>query len=489
MKKQTTVLKPACRGLPHRRIESSGATGCWALWQTGVPAARWWRLAVLACLMTSHVLADNLEVLDIPLPNGDFSQGLSGWTVEVSPTGSTPPGSVSVVGGAARIVKGGAFHAGLSQGFLAPEGLRALRLRLTQLPQFGSNGSFIPEAFDVHVTGPGGFSVAASWRPGASSAANAAAVPAGFNFGDGVTFSNGALRIPLEGIAPGTGLSLAVALVGASADTQATVAIDDVVLEVEQKLEPLEPDRIDGCGIFRDRFEISHGVAGIARCVQGQINDTGIAACFGDTDGSCPAPGLPGQDAEFGRDALNLAGRLNKLGTGEAGFDWTKLDPDGDPLPPSAPAWACVRDNYSGLIWEAKVNDPEDPGHVGHTYTWYHPDGSSNGGQSGVPDGGLCQGGPCDSTAYVAAFNELRMCGATDWRLPTRQELSSIVHAGRSNPALDGNFFPLGAGLYWTATPSANDPAAAWAVDFNDGSIRTELKTTAGRVRLVREVR
>ena len=429
------------------------------------------------------------QVIDQPLPNGDFSQGLAEWTVEVSPSGTVPPGSVSVVGGAALIAKGGAFHAGLSQDFEAPEGLQALRLRLTQQPQLGSTGSFIPEAFDVHVTGPGGFSVAATWRPGASAAANAAAVPAGFNLGDGVTFSNGEIRIPIAGIAPGTGLSFAASLVGASADTVASVAFTDVVLEVEQKGEPLEPDRIDGCGLFRDRFEISHGVAGIARCVQGQINDTGITACVGDTADSCPAPGLPGQDAEFGRDALNLAGRLNKLGTGEAGFDWTKLDPDGDPLPPSAPAWACVRDNYTGLIWEAKVDDAGDPGHVDHSYTWFNPDASSNGGQAGLADGGLCQGSPCDVSAYVAAFNELRMCGATDWRLPTRQELAGIVHAGRSNPALDGNFFPLGAGLYWTATPSANDPAAAWALDFDDGSIRTELKTTAGRVRLVREVR
>jgi len=443
-------------------------------------------LVVSACLMLNLALADNLQIIDVPLPNGDFSQGLSGWTVEVSPTGTVPPGSVSVVNGAARIAKGAAFHAGLSQDFAAPAGLQALRLRITQQPQFGSTGSFIPEAFDVHVTGPGGFTVAATWRPGSSAAANAAAVPAGFNLGNGVTFSNGEIRIPLLGIAPGTGLSFAASLVGASADTVATVAFSDVVLEVEQKVEPPIPDRLDGCGIFRDRFEISHGVAGIARCVQGQINDTGIPACAG---GDCPVPGLPGQDAEFGRDALNQLGQLNKLGTGEAGFDWTKLDPDGDELPASAPAWACVRDNYTGLIWEAKVDDETDLGHFAHSYSWFNPNMNSNGGQAGLPDGGSCQGSPCDINAYVAAFNELRMCGATDWRLPTRQELSSIVNAGRTDPALDPVFFPLGAGIYWTATPAAADPASAWVVDFDDGSITTQGKTMAGRIRLVREVR
>ena len=439
--------------------------------------------SLLAVLITAPALADTLVIIDQPLPNGDFNRGLAEWSVEVSPDSASPPGSISIVNGAARLAKGGAFVTELSQGFEAPEGLLALRLRLAELPQFGSSGSFIPEAFDVHVTGANGFSRVASFRAGASAAANSTAVPAGFNLADGVTLSGGSLRIALDQVDPGEALVFSATLVGASADATASVAIDDVVLEVETK--PI-PDRLDGCGIFRDRFQISHGVAGIARCAQGQINDTGITACSG---GECPAPGLPGQDAESGRDALNLVGQLNKLGTGEAGFDWTKLDPDGDPLPASAPAWACVRDNYTGLVWEAKVDDPTDPGHFDHSYSWFNPDNASNGGQTGLADGGSCQGSACDVDAYVTAFNELRMCGVTDWRLPTRQELSSIVHAGRTTPTLDPNFFPLGAGLYWTITPAAADPASAWVVDFNNGSIRTELKTTAGRIRLVREVR
>jgi len=441
------------------------------------------REAWLCTLLCSSAHAADLDIVDQPLPNGDFSQGLVEWTVEVSPETSVPTGSVSVVGGAARIAKGAAFYAGLSQGFAAPEGLVALRFRLAEMPQFGSTGSFIPEAFDVHVIGANGFSRAASFRAGASATVNSTAVPPGFNLGPGVTLDGQTLRIPLGGVAEGEWLTFAASLVGASADTLAGVAIDDVVLEVETKV---IPDRIDGCGIFRDRFQISHGVAGIARCVQGQINDTGITACSG---GACPVPALPGQDAEAGRDALNLVGQLNKLGTGAAGFDWTKLDPDGEPLPPSATAWACVRDNYTGLVWEAKVNDPTDPGHFTHSYTWFNPDSTSNGGQAGLADGGNCVGSACDLTAYVAAFNELRICGVTDWRLPTRHELASIVHAGSTGPALDPDFFPLGAGIYWTSTPASADPASAWTVDFDDGSIRTELKTTAGRIRLVREVK
>jgi hypothetical protein len=443
-------------------------------------------LVLMACFSNQLVHAADLDIIDQPLPNGDFSQGLAEWTVEVSPETSVPTGSVSVVGGAARIAKGAAFYAGLSQAFEAPEGLVALRLRIAEMPQFGSSGSFIPEAFDVHLIGSNGFSRAATFRAGASATANSSAVPAGFNLGPGVTLDGQTLRIPISGVAEGEWLNFAVSLVGASADTLATVAIDDVVLEVERETEPEVPDRLDGCGIFRDRFQISHGVAGIARCVQGQINDTGITACAG---GDCPVDNLPGQDAEFGRDAINQVGQLNKLGTGAAGFDWTKLDPDGEPLPPTAPAWACVRDNYTGLVWEAKVDDETDPSHFGHSYSWFNPDTTSNGGQPGLADGGTCQGSACDISAYVTAFNELRICGVTDWRLPTRQELASIVHAGQTSPALDPDFFPLGAGIYWTATPASADPTSAWVVDFADGSITTQLKTTSSRIRLVREVK
>ena len=133
------------------------------------------------------VQADNIEIIDQPLPNGDFSSGLSEWTVGVSPDSAVPAGSVTVVNGAARLAKGGAFLAELSQGFEAPEGLRALRLTLAELPQFGSTGGFIPEAFDIHLIGASGFSRVASFRPGVSSAANATALPPGFNLGDGVT--------------------------------------------------------------------------------------------------------------------------------------------------------------------------------------------------------------------------------------------------------------------------------------------------------------
>ncbi len=66
----------------------------------------------------------------------------------------------------------------------------------------------------------------------------------------------------------------------------------------------------------------------------GKLNDTGITICGNDgTNNSvCPVAGYPGQDAEYGRDAQALAGTLQKVGGGHAGFDFTKLDSEGNPL-------------------------------------------------------------------------------------------------------------------------------------------------------------
>lgn len=435
----------------------------------------------------SAALAEDPEIVDQPLPNGDFADGLSEWTVAVSPDAATPPGSITIVNGAARLAKGGAFVAELSQGFEAPEGLKALRLTLAELPQFGSSGGFIPEAFDIHLTGANGFSRVATFRPGASAAANAPAVPPGFNLGDGVTLEGQIVRIALDQVEPGEALMFAATLVGASVDTVGQVAIDDVVLEVETKL---IADRLYGCGIFRDRFMISHGVAGISRCALGQINDTGIVECSdGSVGDTCPVPGLPGQDGDHGRDALNEAGLLNKLGTGPAGFDYTLLDSDGEVLPASAGGWACVRDNYAGLVWEVKVDDAADIRHFGHTFSWYQPDPASNGGASGLADGGSCTGASCDLQGLVEAVNEMRLCGASDWRVPTRRELMGLVNAGRIGPSGNPEFFPHTEGAFWTVTPVAAASGSAWWLDFADGSVLVEDKSVPLKVRLVREIK
>ncbi|EKA4523126.1 DUF1566 domain-containing protein [Vibrio cholerae] len=223
------------------------------------------------------------------------------------------------------------------------------------------------------------------------------------------------------------------------------------------------------------------------------LNDTGIDWCADGNQNNldCPVQGYEGQDGEHGRDALARKGQLQKIGGGAAGFDFTKLDGNGEELPESASDWSCVRDNVTGLIWEVK--QPAGSGGLrdaNHTYSWYNPDNSSNGGYAGKQNGGTCQGSACDTYAFVNAVNSQGLCGASDWRLPSVHELFSIVHSGRSAPKIDPSYFPHTSqhSGYLSSSPLAYSFHSVWGVDFGNRSYQLEqlYKDLNEHVRLVR---
>ncbi|MDS4041290.1 MAG: SBBP repeat-containing protein, partial [Candidatus Competibacter sp.] len=226
------------------------------------------------------------------------------------------------------------------------------------------------------------------------------------------------------------------------------------------------------------------------------LNDTGVAQFSDDASftgaNTDPAPaepaGYPGQDPRFGRDAAAAAGVLPKVGDGAQGFDFTKLGADGAPLAiqnaawdnagseASGTQWSCVRDNVTGLIWEVKTADGglRDQN---WTYTWYSPDPNANGGDAGVADTGAGVGsdncfdnGRCDTHQYRTDVNQAALCGFTDWRLPTFQELLSIVDYG-GTPPIDGAYFPNTItngqyAFYWSSSVWAGGSNVAYALDF-----------------------
>lgn len=225
------------------------------------------------------------------------------------------------------------------------------------------------------------------------------------------------------------------------------------------------------------------------------LNDTGItwsghASSDGSNASTCDASHPAGQDCHYGRDAAAAAGQLVKKGGGSAGFDFTKISNSGAELPASAALgsgandWACTQDNVTGLIWEVKTTSglrSQD-----HTYTWFNtlsPDGNP-----GTESGGTCAtAGRCDTEKYVADVNAAGLCGASDWRMPTRRELGDIVDHGRSSPAIDPTYFPnTPSSSVWSGSPYAGDLNLAWGVYFVDGMVVPGYRSGNHHVRLVR---
>jgi hypothetical protein len=182
----------------------------------------------------------------------------------------------------------------------------------------------------------------------------------------------------------------------------------------------------------------STNVSVSVECHTTYLNDTGV------TDTSIA---LSGVDGAFGRDAAVSRGEnLKKLGAGRAGFDFTKICADGDPVsatgvckaqsPAYTNEWACTQDNVTRLMWDKR------------TFT-----------SSSSPPAGIV-GGPS------------RWCGVPDsaWRKPTVHELISIIDnrflgANNTLATVDRTYFPnIKAEIY---KAGEQDYAGKdWYVDF-----------------------
>ena len=61
-----------------------------------------------------------------------------------------------------------------------------------------------------------------------------------------------------------------------------------------------------------------------------------------------------------------------------------------------------------------------------------------------------------------------------DWRLPTRQELESILDLSRHSPCIDTAEFPdTKSEPYWSSSPYALGNPARWVVNFNAGDVNS----------------
>jgi hypothetical protein len=137
---------------------------------------------------------------------------------------------------------------------------------------------------------------------------------------------------------------------------------------------------------------------------------TGQVTCH-DSDGNqVPCQGT-GQDAEFRR-----------------GVPW--------PEPRFENRGEIVLDRLTGLVWSRDANMPEFP------LSWQ------------------------EASDRIKKMNGEKSLGFTDWRLPNRRELRSLMSHQTKKPALpEGHpFINVFSGWYWTSTSAAVNPAYAWYV-------------------------
>ncbi|MGC2062029.1 MAG: DUF1566 domain-containing protein [Thermodesulfovibrionales bacterium] len=124
-----------------------------------------------------------------------------------------------------------------------------------------------------------------------------------------------------------------------------------------------------------------------------------------------------------------------------------------------------VLDNNTGLIWQRQDD--------GYAYNWYQASGTVNGTYN--PSGGSVCG-------------SLTLGGYSDWRLPSKKELITLVDYSISSPGPTINWVFTGTqpSYYWSSTPYVYGLNSAWMVGFDFGPPSGWGKSNVDSVRCVR---
>ena len=222
----------------------------------------------------------------------------------------------------------------------------------------------------------------------------------------------------------------------------------------------------------------------------GFLHDTGVTECYDDSAViDCGGNDYPEQDADSGRDTI----ALDKSGSGERGFDFTKFDIFGDELPNSALVFNCVRDNFTGLVWEVKEPSANPRFSTLRSVDNYYSFDGSLAAEASCPDTT-----DCGVSKYIDAVNDAGFCGGANWRLPTFMELMNIMDYNDvdQDSLLDPNFFPytpdaaeLGHKFYWVSEDNAEGGGGEfqWVINLQTGDDSAILQRNAAYVILVRE--
>lgn len=222
----------------------------------------------------------------------------------------------------------------------------------------------------------------------------------------------------------------------------------------------------------------------------GLLHDTGVTECYDNTGQiDCGDDEFPSQDAEHGRDSVYQV--LDKSGTGSQSFDFTKFDVNGDEIENDNEVFSCVRDNFTGLIWEVKtqIAVPQFSTLRG-AENYYSYDDTAVGSSSCLSDVS------CGVETYVNSVNTATYCGGANWRVPTYMELLTIINYNDTDQdfLLDPELFryhpnrtTLGHKFYWTSDVGAEGGGGfQWVLDLSTGDDSVILPSKSAYIMLVR---
>ena len=239
----------------------------------------------------------------------------------------------------------------------------------------------------------------------------------------------------------------------------------------------------------------------------GLLTDTGIAAsrCFAagnDMWVSCTSAAAIAlndkQDGMVGRDVTTPNNADGKLG-----FSYSTVP---NPAGGSFDVTECVKDNITGLIWEGKTATGTRAGSA-----WYTNYDNTAQAQF-LSDSGYVNptqmqiDAATNAVGYKNAVNTSALCGYTDWRLPTVDELQSLVDYSVARtlgpiqsidptllpetPTIDTTWFPNTPPSEYLSSSGnsvdSNSVQASWQVSFTYGNFVNRFRWAEGRVRLVR---
>lgn len=170
------------------------------------------------------------------------------------------------------------------------------------------------------------------------------------------------------------------------------------------------------------------------------VPKTGLTTCYNLTGSGIDCAGT-GQDGEHQEGVASPTPRFKDKGDG------------------------TVKDNLTGLIWLKKANL------IGTD----HPGFDTN---SVWGDGKVSWQQALDFVAGMNAGTYTNF-GYTDWRLPNRNELNSLVDCSQTDPSLPSGhpFSDVQSSYYWSGTSSVYLYDVGWCVYMLYGSVVNHIKT------------